>query len=268
MARYRGKKALYEVMSKSRIKPGAAKTVEPLNPKKDEPQERLTAALINPPEGGQNDVKKPVAEKLQAATQWWKKPRILQLNAGRIEFSLPYQIAIAIVLGLILLILIVYRLGQLSISGQKAAGPLEGATNNAQVNPPGRINPTGQESIRRTPQADSAMSQPPVHQNPVPAQSAGKNVIVLAEYGARADLEPVRKFFAQYGIELEIVVENGRYFLQTKNTYDNPDNAGTDGYKAKQNIIKTGAAYKGKAPEGYETFAPRYFSDAYGKKVK
>jgi len=101
-----------------------------------------------------------------------------------------------------------------------------------------------------------------------PAKSTGNNVIVLAEYGARAALEPVQKHFAEYGIETEIVIENGRYYLQTIETYDNPATAGTNGYEARQNIIQIGAAYKGKAPEGYETFAPHYFKDAYGKKVK
>ena len=74
--------------------------------------------------------------------------------------------------------------------------------------------------------------------------------------------------FSEYGIETEIVAERGHYFLQTKERYDNPDKPGTDGYKALQRIKEIGAKYKGKAPPGYETFAPNYFSDAYGKKVK
>jgi hypothetical protein len=78
----------------------------------------------------------------------------------------------------------------------------------------------------------------------------------------------VQEYFAKNGIELDIVLENGRYFLQTKDTFDNPNNPGTDGYKMKQIITKIGAAYKNEAPEGYEKFAPHYFSDAYGKKVK
>ena len=81
-------------------------------------------------------------------------------------------------------------------------------------------------------------------------------------------MRPVQAHFAEYGIETEIVMENGSYFLRTKNRYDNPRTPGTDGYEALQEIIKVGAKYKGKAPPNYETFSPRFFSDAYGKKVK
>jgi len=77
----------------------------------------------------------------------------------------------------------------------------------------------------------------------------------------------VQAHFSEYGIETEVELESGRYFLQTKQRYDNPATVGTDGYKAKQKIIEVGAKYKGKAPAGYETFAPKYFSDAYGKKA-
>jgi len=236
-------------MSKSRVKPGYGKTLEQLHPKKSDEVE-------------QNNGKKPVVEKPKAAAQWWKKPRIVQFNVGRIEFSLPYQVVIAIVLGLILLVLIAYRLGQLSMVKQDTAGPVEGTTNNAPVSP------TGQTSTERTQRNELTPGRLPARQAPVSAQSTGDNVIVLTEYGARAHLVPVQQHFARYGIELEIIPEKGRYFLQTKNKYDNPATAGTNGYKARQNIIKVGAAYKGQAPEGYETFAPNYFKDAYGKKVK
>ena len=258
MARYRGKKALYEVMSKAKVKPGAGKTIEQLHPKQNEQEEQ------------QNKDKEPVVEKPQAATQWWKKPRILQFNAGRIEFSLPYQIAIVIVLGLIALALIIFRFGQLSMANQETAGTVDGIANNA------RMNPTGQANTNRTPTANADVSRLPhstssgqaARQAPAAAQSTGNNVIVLAQYGAKPALVSVQEYFAGYGIELDIVLENGRYFLQTKNKYNNPMKAGTDGWQARQNIIKIGAAYKGQAPEGYETFAPRYFSDAYGKLVE
>src|SRR4030042_3338250 len=222
MARYRGKKALYEVMSKARVKPGTGKTVEPLRPKKNEQEVQ------------QNKAEKLVVEKPQAATQWWKKPRLLQFNAGRIEFSLPYQIAIAIVLGLIALVLIIFRLGQLSMAGQKAAGPVEGTTNNT------RTNQTGQEKINSAPPANADLTRPPARQAAVPAQSTGNNVIVLKEYGSRANLDLVQQYFEKNGIMTEIVLENGRYFLQTINTYDNPDTPGTNGYEAKMKIIQIG----------------------------
>jgi len=126
----------------------------------------------------------------------------------------------------------------------------------------------GQGKTTETKCSEPVTQSPPAQQAAVPARSTGNNVIILTQYGARADLIPVQEFFARRGVELDIVLENGRYFLQTKNTFDNPNNTGTDGYKMKQIITKIGAAYKNEAPEGYEKFAPHYFSDAYGKKVK
>lgn len=250
MARNRGKKALYEVMSKARIKPDSRKALEPLYPKRGDEAEPKAE-------------KKPEVEEPKASTQWWTKPRIVQFNLGRIEFSLPYQVVIAIILGLILLVLIVYRLGQLSMVNRETAGPVEVTRNSAQMNT--KIeNKTG---TTQTP-AESTPAGPRESRPVTPAVSAGNNVIVLAQYGARADLVPVQKHFAKYDIMTEIVLENGRYYLQTVNTYDNPTKVGTNGYEARQKIIKVGAAYKGQAPEGYETFAPNYFKDAYGKKVK
>lgn len=253
MARNRGKKALYEVMSKTRIKPGTGKTIEQLHPKKNEQEVQ------------QNKDEKPVVDKPQAATQWWKKPRMLQFNAGRIEFSLPYQIAIAIVLGLIALALIIFGLGQYSMSNQETARSVEGTTNNA------RMNPTGQANINRTQRNNAAENRPPhstssgqaARQAPAAAQSTGNNVIVLKEYGAKMALVLAQQYFEKNDIMTEVVLENGRYFLQTTNTYDNPMNPGTNGYIAKMRIIKVGNGYK--APTGFETFN---FKDAYGKKVK
>jgi len=103
---------------------------------------------------------------------------------------------------------------------------------------------------------------------PTQPKSTGNNVIVVQQWGAREDLRPVQAHFAEYGIETEIVLEKGNYFLQTKNRYSNPRTPGTDGNKALQEIIRVGAKYKGKAPPSYETFAPNFFSDAWGKKVK
>lgn len=251
MARNRGKKALYEVMSKARVKPGSGRHVEQLHPKK--PEE------VEPPQVEQE----PVTEKPKASSQWWTRPSLVQFNLGRFEFSLPYQVVIAIILGLILLVLIAYRLGQLSMVKRQTAGQAGVPRNSAPAGtrtgtgtgtmPPAESRPTGRQ------EAGSPVS---------PAKPLGHNVIVLAEYGAKADLVPVQEHFADYEVETEIVIENGRYYLQTVDAYDNFTTAGARGYEALQKIIKIGDAYRGRAPEGYETFAPHYFSDAYGKKVR
>jgi hypothetical protein len=251
MTRNRSKKALYEVMSKARIKPEHGKIVEQLRPTTDE-----DAPAIK---------QKSAADVPKAAAKWWRKPRIVQLNAGRIEFSMPYQIAVVLVLVFIFVILAAYRLGQSSYSAgrQETDQPAPAAQEMDDERPVER-------AMSNIPQP----SAPPENTTaktevaePVNVKPTGSNVIVLVEYDSLPDLAPVQAHFSEHGIETEIVTEKGRYFLQTKQRYDNPATAGTDGYIAKQKIEEVGAKYKGKAPAGYETFAPFYFSDAYGKKV-
>jgi len=256
MARKRGKKALYEVMSKARDKPGYGRTLDKMRsekpvPKNDGPVTNQKSAAD--------------AETSKNAAKCWRKPRIVQFNVGRIEFSMPYQLAVALVLGFVLLVLAAFRLGQVYyLTEQRETGPAEETT---------RIN---QENLIEQEMTDIKEPPAPVEDStlletkelePVKPKSTGNHVIVLVEFGAREDLLPVQGHFAKHNIETKIVMENGRYFLLTKeDKYDNPRTLGTDGYKALQEIIKVGAKYK--APPGSETFASHLFSDAYGKKVK
>lgn len=250
MARNRGKKALYEVMSKARNRPGYGRTLERMHPRKPDED--------RPAEG-----RKRAAEAPKAAAAWLRKPRIVQVNAGRVEFSMPYQIAVALLLGLILVILAAFRLGQRSAPAEQPAATEQGSEKPGI----GQENATGRTTTDTMPSQASAETILPKPEEAVPAESTGNNVIVLVEYGTLADLGPVQAHFAENGIETEIVMQNGRYFLQTKNTYDNPATPGTDGYEALQKIIAVGAKYKDRAPAGYETFAPNFFKDAYGKRI-
>jgi len=245
MARNRGKKALYEVMSKARDKPGYGRTLEQMRPKRSDESK----SAVN-------------AETSKATARWMRKPRIVQFNFGRIEFSMPYQLAVALVLGLILLVLAAFRLGQeYYLTDQRAIGT---AVETPQIK---RTTPMEREAADiREPPAPVEDSTLLDEVKPTQPKSTGNNVIVVQQWGARPDLVPVRAHFAEYGIETEIVMENGRYFLQTKNRYDNPRTPGTDGYKVLQEIIKIGAQYK--APPNYEPFTQHLFSDAYGKLVK
>jgi hypothetical protein len=249
MVRNRGKKALYEVMSKARVKSEPPKAVEHLMPTK--PDEYA-------PEARQENV----AGVPKSTAKWWRKPRIVQLNAGRIEFSMPYQIAVVLLLGFIIVILAAYRLGQSSYpAGRQQAGqpePVQRETDNER--------PVEQARSNIVPPAVPAEDTTAKTEVAEPAKPTGNNVIVLVQYDRLADLSPVQAHFSENGIELEIVPRSGRYFLQTKQLYDNPSKPGTDGYKALQRIKEVGKQYK--APPGYETFASHYFSDAYGKKGK
>ncbi|MFH1615518.1 MAG: hypothetical protein ABIG61_10610 [Planctomycetota bacterium] len=205
------------------------------------------------------------------AASWRKRPKLVLFNAGRVELSLPYPIAVTVVLVLLLVILGVFRLGQRS---RRAGGGgfdsdlrySEAALEEPTAMPAGGVRTEG----GRAASGKAAVVLPEMvtaeSSGTGESQGTGNNVIVLVEYATRAQLVPVRDYFASKGIETEIIAEGGRYFLVTKNRYQNPDKEGTDGYATKQKIIEAGRGYK--APEGYETFAPRLFSDAYGKKVK
>lgn len=257
----RGKMALYEVMSKARFKPGYGETLEKVQPekpgKKPKEEEPITETTETIEETSAEEVS-------QTTARWWRKPRLVQFNAGKIEFSMPYQIAIAAVLFLIVLILAAFRFGQFShLSEQGPSGNPTGKNiggSNA-VKSTGNVIRSRMETLstaKKTVASDTIVE---------PVKSTGNNVIVLVEHRNQADLVPVQTHFAENGILTEIVNWGGKFFLITKDKYTG-FTAGSDGYNAKEKIIEVGAQYKGKAPEGFEAFAPHYFSDAYGRKIE
>ena len=185
---------------------------------------------------------------------------------------MPYQLGVALVLGSVLLIVAAFRLGQVYYSTDKSSTePIENimkpSIQKKLVEQQEVANVIEQASPAEEEESALLTIEEPEPAKPVTPKSTGNNVIILQQFGAREDLRPVQAHFKEYGIETEIVLENGNYFLRTKNRYDNPRTPGTDGYIALQEIIEVGPKYKGKAPPNYETFAPRFFSDAYGKKV-
>lgn len=238
MARNREKKALYEVMSRAWHKPRYDKTLEPLRPEKSDEDTQIATKFPAPVAG---------------RTRWLNQPRIVQFNAGRIEISIPYQLAIALLLGLILLVLVAFQLGQITYrNSQKTASPVtQKVAPKAMVDTPPRAAATGEKTPSSAPKIE-------------PVKPKGDNRIVIQSYQLRADLEPVKQYFAQFSIETEIIKIGDWYYLITKDKYENPGKPETDGYLAKKKIIELGAKYK--APVGYETFGSKPFSDAYGKK--
>ena len=248
MVRNRGKKALYEVMSKARGKSEPGKAVEQLRPAKTD--EDVPAVK----QKSDTDVPK-------TAAKWWRKPRIVQLNAGRIEFSMPYQIAVVLVLAFIIVIIAAYRLGQSSYTAQQQAGQPEPIQRETESEMP--TEQASSDIMLPSAPAEDTTTKTEVAE---PAEPKGNNVIVLVQFDRLADLSPVQAHFSEHGIELKIDPQQGSYFLQTIQRYDNPSKPGTDGYKALQKIKEVGKEYK--APKGYETFASHYFQDAYGRKVK
>ena len=249
MVRKRRKKALYEVIGKTWSKSGGYKTLgqpPPGKTSKDEPIAPDSTAPARLPE---------------RLARWPKRRKIIQLNADRIEISIPYQLAIAILLGIVLLALVVFRLGQISsLSGQKVAGSATKMPKNIQ-----KVAPRPMAAAPQTPiSAEKEAAGPESAEKTEPVKLKGNNRIVIQTYQLRADLEPVRQYFAQFGMETEIKKISEWYYLVTSEKYENPQKPGTDGYVAREKIVELGAKYK--APPGYETFGAKPFHDAYGMK--
>ena len=82
------KKALYEVIGRAGARPG----YEQLHP-------NGTA--------GTNAGQTPPA--VNSVVRWAIRPSVVQFNAGRIEFSIPYQVGIAVVLGVLLILQVLVK---------------------------------------------------------------------------------------------------------------------------------------------------------------
>ena len=118
----RGKMALYEVMSKAKNKPGYKRTLETIRSGKPSDEEltkdkeeaiaaetAVEDAPDVPVEQTDAAAEHEVADDGIMAVQWRRKPRVVQYNNGRVEFSVPYQLGIAVVLGLIVVMLLAFR---------------------------------------------------------------------------------------------------------------------------------------------------------------
>jgi len=267
----RGRMALYEAMSKAKEKPGYGRTLENIRTGKGgevEPSAKkeevvIAETTVEPDTAVVSDETIAVEEYGGVETsglsvRWRRKPRVVQYNAGRIEFSVPYQIGIAAVLGLVVVMLLAFRVGQRSAVVDKAVSSV----------PPVGSGTSGQKPVANRNEGETIPAKTATQDSGnvgAATASAGSNPIVLVEYSAERDLVPVRAHFASYGIATEIVRSGNAYFLITQDRYDSIKSG--DGYLAKQRITEVGADYKGKAPAGYEAFAPHYFSDAYRKKM-
>ncbi|MHC4115540.1 MAG: hypothetical protein ACYSSL_09525 [Planctomycetota bacterium] len=239
MAKRRGHKALYEVLGNSKLKTSYQKTLEQIEKPEQKPPP--------PPE-----TPEPEPEQ-QVSTGWPKKPKIMQFNDKALDLSLPYPLVVTVLIVVILLMLIFFRLGQIAALRSQDAPSQTDTTQNAAV---GRLTQPIEQPETTT------VKEPPIPGGA--SVSTGSNRIVIQQYHNRANLEPAKAYFAQYGIDTEILNINNTYFLVSKNKYENPNRKGTDGYNARQRIIKLGANYV--APEGYESFGQKPFHDAYGRR--
>jgi len=236
MVRNRRKKALYEVISKTGSKSSYDR-------------------LLRQPHPGEPGKDKSIASEpttlSRGVSKWPRRPRVVQFNAGRIEISMPYQVAIALLLAIILLLLVFFRLGQITyLSSEEVTG--------ADIGMPQTVQKVVPEAAAGPPQT----LEPASVEKLEPVGTEGNNRIVIQTYQFRAQLEPVKQYLARFGIETKIRKIDDWYYLVTSDKYENPEKPGTDGYLVKQKIIDLGTKYK--APPGYETFGTKPFHDAYG----
>jgi hypothetical protein len=244
------KKALYEVIGRAGSRPG----YEQLHPNGTAGQAPSTGSTPSTSSGQAS------SGQAQGVVRWAIRPSVVQFNAGRIEFSIPYQVGIAVALGMLLAAVVLFRLGE-RVGNREVAAKAPAAAKPV-VDKPVSPKPVTQDTpVVKQPTAQDTSAAAVAAAQPA---STGKNRIVLTIYQVRSHLEPVKEYFDKMGVATEIIEKDNWYYLVTKNKYDNPEKAGTDGYLAKQKVIEIGAGYK--APAGFETFRPKLFSDAYGKR--
>lgn len=236
MARKNKKMALYEVFSKSISNSRHSKDLEKLHPSE-------TSKTGQP----ETDGSQRISAKSVLPVQ---KNRMFQINRGRVEISIPYQLAVAILLGFLLLALIAYRFGQhQAIRG--LALPVEASSEQ-----------NGSEaSAAQVADISSAAAVSFGAEQMVVTEAAGTNRIVIQTWRDENQLRPVQAFFEGHGIETEIRKVGQTFYLVTKDKYDNPQRPGTDGYKARQRIVELGTGYV--PPPGFGSFD---FRSAYGMK--
>lgn len=240
MIRNTGKKALYEVIGVNRHKTAGG---------------GITKSL-------------PTEQSAEQPTLWLKKPRMLQFNAGRVEMSVPYQLAVAVLLSCILMIVVVFRLGQLS--GPKSDESAGTVVRSTRSQPTVTELPTDTATQKTVP----VTTAPPIlvpaeaktekSRKQEPSKTAAANRIVIQICQEKKSLQPVVLYFAQHDIETEIFEIDGRYYLVSSKKYENPEKDGTNGFLAKKHIMEVGANYR--SPPGYNSFGITPFQDAYGMK--
>ena len=214
LMRKRGQRSLYEVVGKAKLKPGAS-----------DPSSNCDSDL--------NEVSKPASTDKPAVNNlgnWPKKPRICQFNNGRIEFSIPYQLLVAVVLGVILLPLIAFRIGQSTdsqIEQKTGIKPLKVQKKEVYAGTAVVVPKKTQEVVIEKPKENvSAVKETEVDLS----SKTGSNRIVILTCDKLRDTEPVKEFFKGFGIETETrKLTNGRYLLVSSKKYDNPAKIGSNG---------------------------------------
>ncbi len=256
MARNHRKRALYEVIAKSRQKMGDRGL---LGRGKSEKSAQPPTNLLKP--GENRDVQQDIDQDEGA---WPPRRDAVSSLAGQLVLSLSYPIVAVILLSLILVTAGAFRMGQIYAErGLDTASTTDAASPQART--PRATEPDRPSRPPVTPERQPAASKTPEEGVLAPI---GDHVIVIAtiSIGHKSDaLGPVKDYFGKNGIETEVQRRGSYYFLVTKRRYSRPQRQGSEGYFALKKIKEVGAGYV--APAGFETFGSKPFQDAYAMKL-
>jgi hypothetical protein len=164
-------------------------------------------------------------------------------------------VAIIGLLALMAILLVFFRLGQII------------ETKNSKLKTQNHGTAVAVEKIMPQPKKAEAVSGPKAEQPLKMVEPMGDHVIVIASHELSSHLEPVKQYFAGFGIATEIIKKENRYLLVTQERFNNPDKAGSDGFEMRKKIISIGINYKPPTSSGFEPFGTKPFQDAYGMKV-
>jgi hypothetical protein len=263
MARYRGQKALYEVIGGRARNKSARPVAEPLRP---ESPKVAKPVIKKVPVVVQTQPKERVVIPEKEAISW--KPKPVQCHDGRIEITLSTRAAVMVFLVLMVGLLVCFRMGQWY------PGSLDRTfIENSNSVSPERTGLTGLALAKQDVPVKTGPEVPVVDaMKPVIVPNAASrsltygNAIVIQEFHTVADLAAVGQFFAARGIGTEVVRKGTTYFLISKARFPyNPEAENTRGSELLQEIRLQGQTYK--APAGLESFAPNKFKGAYGRNI-
>lgn len=257
-----GRIALYELVNKARFKSAQEKALSNISVSaktSTEPAaaaEKPPVAVEKPPVAAE---KSPAGAALprsdKTAAGWGTRPKAIRIYPDRIEMCFSWQVTAIGLLALAAIVMVFFRLGQ--IYSLKKAEPKKTVQNTMSVEKV--MPPTKAVETKPAPAAEQV--------RPKMVEPMGDHVIVIASHPLAGQLEPVKQYFAGFGIATEIIKKDNRWLLVTQERFDNPDKSGTNGFEMKKKIISIGTNYKPPAGSGFEPFGPKPFQDAYGMKV-
>ncbi|MFA5291805.1 MAG: hypothetical protein WC496_02075 [Phycisphaerae bacterium] len=269
MARNLKHVALYELINKTRFKNAQQKALERIgvvNAPIQKQQEEKPEAVSQVEKPVPASVSVPVqAEAVKTDTVknkpefvWTGKPKPVRVYPDRIELCFSWQVAGIAVLAFFAILMVFFRLGQIYSPGKSPETNVSKPVTT--VSRPVEIVP---DSVKPAAAERNVTAQNP----PKMVEPMGDNVIVITSYPLSSHLEPVKQYFAQFGIATEIIKRGSRYLLVTQNRFDGIDKSGTDGYEMKRKIMSVGANYKPPAGSGFESFGTKPFQDVYAMKM-